>query len=205
MAMDQFEAAYLLCDLEIALIPRPRHFEEPFYSTEIYELEDYPALDVAETFSTLPEMTVTSLGGMADEEGWFRWRWRWERADRLIELNFSAFEMESPGRPILWGGSELTTLCTFADLVRLWLAVQQRLPASWLHDDDCRVYTPHSFLETYALPRLRPALAHPDLAVRERAAAALAEYRGLGYRMSWRPIRRERTARVAGRDRRRSW
>ena len=125
-------------------------------------------------------ITVVSQGG---EHGydWFKWRWRWEREDHLIEWNFSVFEPEDDSSGVYWGGSQLSTLCTFADLMRVWNDVRARYPAIWLHDgEDTRMYTPHSFLETFALPALQPALSHKDASIRARAEQELATYRALG-------------------------
>jgi hypothetical protein len=91
------------------------------------------------------------------------------------------FEPEDESGAIYWGGSQLSTLCTFADLVRLWNAVRTYYPAVWLHDgNDTRMYTPHSFLEKFALPRLQSALSHQDASIRVRAEQELATYRALG-------------------------
>lgn len=180
--MTPFEEAYLLCNREFDLIPGLLSFDEPFYSVDLQDLEDYPAADVVRTFSALDHVTVVSQG---EEHGydWFKWRWRWEREDRLIEWNFSVFEPEDDSSRVYWGGSQLSALCTFADLMRVWNTVQIRYPAVWLHDgEDTRIYTPHSFLETFALPALQPALSHADASIRARAEQELAAYRVLGLR-----------------------
>jgi hypothetical protein len=180
--MTPFEEVYLLCDHKFALIPGPLSFDEPFYSVDLQDMEDYPSIDVVRTFSALDHVSVVSQGG---EHGydWFKWRWRWELEDRLIEWNFSVFEPEDESSAAHWGGSELTTLCTFADLVLLWNTVRRDYPAVWLHDgEDTRMYTPHSFLETFALPTLHPALSHQDESIRVRAEQELAAYRTPGLR-----------------------
>jgi hypothetical protein len=93
------------------------------------------------------------------------------------------FEPEDESSAVYWGGSELTTLCTFTDLARLWNTVRIHYPAVWLHDgEDTRMYTPHSFLETFALPALQPALSHEAASIRARAELELATYRALALR-----------------------
>ncbi len=179
--MDEFEVTYLLYDQEISLIPGPKSFVEPFYSTEMQELESYPAKDVLQTLSSLDNVIVVSSGGTHSIDEWYAWKWRWEKRDRLVEIGFTVFDEEDDRGYICWGGSELVALCTFADLVGFWRSVQARHPAVWLHDDACRVYTPHSFLATHALPMLRPALCHADPVIRERAWRELATYHRLGY------------------------
>jgi hypothetical protein len=51
--MTPFEEAYLLCNREFDLIPGPLSFDEPFYSVDLQDLEDYPAADAVHTFSAL--------------------------------------------------------------------------------------------------------------------------------------------------------
>lgn len=179
--MSPFEETYLMCDLKISLIPGPRRFSEPFYSVQVDEVACYPATDVARTFSAYPGVKLLAHGGIDHYEDWFEWKWRWEHADRMIEVGFTALDPEPETEYFCWGGSELVTLCTFADLVRWWRIVQERFPAAWLHDDECRMYTPNSFLSIYALPPLQPALTHLSLTIREAARQELAVYRTLGY------------------------
>lgn len=177
--MDGFEEAYLLCNLTgLSLIPGPKRFEEPFYSTELQEMEEYSAEEVAHTLTHFDGMTPVTHLEVASAQDWYAWRWRLDLDSGIIEIGFSVFEEPDPVR---WGGSEMETLCTFTELVRFWRAFQAHFPASWLHDDMCRMYTPSSFLATYAVPRLRPALTHPDPDVRARAEQELAVYRDLGY------------------------
>src|SRR5438270_316604 len=164
--MDYFEGTYLFCSLRIGLMPGPRHFREPFYSTQMDQLEEYAAADVLRAFSSLEGVTVVAEGATTRAEDWSQWQWRWERDDRSIEIGFSVLE---ESEPVLWGGSDLVTSCTFADLVQLWRAVQARFPAVWLHSDDTRLFTPHSFLHTFAIPPLKRALTQPDAAFRMRA------------------------------------
>jgi len=180
--MTPFEEAYLFCDHECALIPGPLGFDEPFYSVAVQEIAEYRAIDVIQTFSALDNVTLVSQGG-TQGHSWWEWRWRWEREDRLIEWNFSVIEPEDESSAVYWRGSELNTLCAFADLAWLWNTVQADYPAVWLHDgQDTRMYTPHSFLETFALPALQPALSHQDASIRARAEQELATYRALGLR-----------------------
>ena len=144
------------------------------------EIAEYRAIDVIQTFSALNDVTLISQGG-AEGDSWWGWRWRWERGNHLIEWDFSALNPDEPSDSVYWGGSNLTTLCTFANLVRLWNTVRAHYPAVWLHDgEDTRMYTPHSFLEAFALPTLQPALSHQDATVRARAEQELATYRILG-------------------------
>lgn len=167
--MAAFEEQYLLCDIPVSLIPGPKHLEEPFYSTELQEMEEYSAEEVAHTLTHLNGVTLVTHVEVISAQDWYAWRWRLDLNSGIIEIGYSVFEDLDP---VLWGGSELNTLCTFTELVCFWRAFQDHYPAAWLHDDTCRMYTPHSFLATYAIPRLRPALTYSDPAIRARAERA---------------------------------
>jgi len=121
---------------------------------------------------------LTRRGGTDGSDQWYTWAWRWSAQDRYIDIDFTVFET---GPVVHWGGSNLTTHCTFTDLARLWLQVKAIYPAVWLHTDDTSLWSPHSFLAEFAVPALQPALESTVQAVRERACQELSQYRALGY------------------------
>jgi hypothetical protein len=53
---------------------------------------------------------------------------------------------EESGR---WAQLALTCDCQLGDVLALWKAVRARHPAVWPYGDDCRVYTPASFVEKW--------------------------------------------------------
>lgn len=175
--MDSFEREFLACRSEaVAIIPGPLQFQEPYYSTAMYQMEMYPAREVIACFSSLAGVTLLQRGS-EEGVGWYDWKWRWEQADRRIDIGFSIFD--EPEYPIFWGGSELNTDCLYADILRLWRALQSRLPAVWVHGDDCRVYTPPSFVETFVWPALERAFHSNQESVRLRARQEKLVYKAL--------------------------
>ena len=180
--MDVLHERYLSCHMDVALVPGPASLHPPYMSIEQYEITCYNALDVVTTFNHLEQVSVTRQGStQLGDDGWSLWRWRWRTADRWIDFDFTLFDDEAAG---CWGGSGLSTHCTYADLVRLWLNVKVVHPDVWLHDANTALHTPHSFLTEYALPPLRQALEDRDREVREGAQDSWAVYVTLGLQPS---------------------
>lgn len=48
-----------------------------------------------------------------------------------------------------WGGSGLQGRCVADRFVRLWQDLLGTLPGIWLHDRDCAMYSPETFLEKF--------------------------------------------------------
>jgi len=175
--MQAFDETYLCCEMRVGLVPGPLHIEPPYTSQEVHDIALYPATDVLATFGSLAGTHLVCKGGTDASDEWCKWAWRWTAQDRYIDIDFTVFETDPV---ITWGGSNLTTHCTFADLVHLWLQVKTRHPAVWLHTDDTTLWSPHSFLAQFAVPALHPALMSADQGVRERADQVLSDYRALG-------------------------
>jgi hypothetical protein len=72
------------------------------------------------------------------------WTARWEEAGRYLELDFTLME---PDDGIVWGGSNLRGRCRQSDLMNLWSALRKRFEGIWLHDGECRLYTPDGFAQ----------------------------------------------------------
>jgi hypothetical protein len=181
--MDAFVDRFLKCSKTVVLIPGPLEFSEPCYSLSLDDIQLYPAQDVISSLNRLEHTSLIQPGGFSSLDEWFAWRWRWEHEDRWIEIGFSVLEANvfEQIEPVYWGGSMLTTSCTYSDVVWMWRALQQQYPGMWVQDSDCRLLTPHRFLKTYALPLLQEALYDQDQAIRKRAERELETYRLLGY------------------------
>ncbi len=188
--MDAFADLFLKCSRSVVLIPGPLEFTEPCYSLSLHDIQLYVAQDVIASFNTLEHTSLLQQGGFATLDDWFDWRWRWEHGDRWIEIGFSVFEANvfEHSEPVYWGGSTLTTSCTYADVVGVWRALQHQYPAVWVQDSDCRLLTPHTFLKSYALPLLQEAIDDQDQAIRKRAGGELQIYQLLGYQHADTPI-----------------
>src|SRR5690242_15472743 len=119
------------------LIPGPPHRQEVLDSQSIHDIAQYPIDTVAACFDRYPGMRRIGRG----HDPW-HWKWKWQEGDRTIDLNFTLFEAEPP----TWGGSKLEPSCTINDLLTLWRHVLQQFPAVWVHDEDCKMYTPQTFL-----------------------------------------------------------
>lgn len=158
----------------------------------------YPAAEVALALPRLRHVRwsaphATLPGDTAPAEVWEGLRWRWREGDRRLTIGFTvaAADATHGAAPAIWAGCPVAGDCDYADLLRLWLALALRFPATRLRAGDDggggRLYTPVEFIETVALPRLAPALADgadPDAVerareAREAYAALLAEAHAL--------------------------
>lgn len=173
--MDNFEKLHLLCVSDestsvlsplrqLSLVPGPSPVLGTMSSTDLQSLAEYDIAHVRKALLTHP--------GMVDHGDLLLWC----ESDRCIELDFTLFD--SPERS-LWGGSNLSTRCFFADLLRLWRTISISCPATWLHNSDCTMYSPGTFVEEVALLSLQPALQSPDLELRDRAYRAKDLYENL--------------------------
>jgi hypothetical protein len=120
------------------LAPGPLSFQEPFYSFCVYEIAEYAPESIAAAILALPGVMELH----PPRPSWWKWQAAWEEGDQLIILE-RTWLFEDTG---LWAGVELNCDCRLGDLIALWEAIQADHPAVWLYGDDCRVYTPESFL-----------------------------------------------------------
>jgi hypothetical protein len=124
----------------LALVPGPAEIEQPLYSFEVQdELVSHSPEAVAAVFLNVPGMKRSN--DAAPDSG--LWKARWEEGDRCIDLDFTVMEIK-PGE-VVWGGSNLQGRCRFSDLLYIWSALRERFEGIWLHDADCRLYTPEGF------------------------------------------------------------
>jgi hypothetical protein len=143
--------------------------DEPFFSVSVGHITEYRAADFAAGIAGLPGLVSTR-----DDQ--HERTWRWENGPRWVEITVDSDNVDDAG---VWLGSITRADCTFADLVAVWQGLRRTFPAVYLHDRACRMFTPVSFLEEVAARALAPALASPDSATAERAAAEYRRYREL--------------------------
>jgi 23S rRNA pseudouridine1911/1915/1917 synthase len=183
--IEDFAAAYLRCDATLMLAPGPFCVAEPG------TLAAYPAVEVAAGIARVrgvrgvsrrpPAIPPGAERQPGDERAaWDERRWRWSEGDRVIIIGFGVHpDAGASDGEAIWAGSPLTARCHYADVARVALALTLRFPAMRLHLADGRFCSPSDFITSVALPRLAPALASADLAIRERAEATQALYADL--------------------------
>ena len=131
----------------LAFIPGPENVDWIEDSQSIEFFEDYSPFAVKNGFLAHPNI---SFEGIVDEIN--TWRFRWSGGDRFICLNMTTFDGTNDSS---WGGSNLIeTNCLYSDILSLWLAIREKFPAIWLHDEDCNVYSGRAFVADFALPRM---------------------------------------------------
>lgn len=177
--MDDFERRYLLCRSDsttsilsslrsLSFIPGPTPVAGEMSSVELTECVEHPLEYVRIAIRSLSGVTETTF---EDRPGLSMFEWRSD--DRTALLEVGECEDESP----TWFGSSLETHCLFSDLLALWNELHRAIPAVWLHNGDCDMFSPEAFVETIALPALQPALEAADEETRARALAIARGYR----------------------------
>lgn len=78
------------------------------------------------------------------------WEACWREGERYIaidvlECDIDADNESRPGINVYWGGSLLRTHCFLADILFVWNSIRRICPAVWMHNTDCRLYSPASF------------------------------------------------------------
>lgn len=127
-----------------ALVPGPAEIAQPLYSFEVdEELVYHPPDEVAANLLAIPGMRPCNTAAPASEG----WATRWEERGRSLDLDFTLME-PGDGR-VVWGGSNLRGCCRVSDVLRIWAALSRRFQGVWLHDRDCRLWTPEEFARRF--------------------------------------------------------
>jgi hypothetical protein len=134
--------------IRLGLIPGPLELEEESTSQYLFDITLHPAREVVRVFSSLPGVSITSLGGSKPKESYYNWGWRWQRSLWRLDMGMTLLNwLETP----VWGGSPLKGECLFEDLRDLWQKIHQAFPGAWLHDEgDLEILTPQRLMEKYA-------------------------------------------------------
>jgi hypothetical protein len=141
-----------LLDLtEFSLVWGPLELPEPAYSfADDWESQVYTPDEIADAILSVPGVRLSR----APTPGWEQWAAEWAEDGRHIEFDLIACEFEPdnelrPGISLAWGGSKFEMHCLLSDVLKVWRGIQQRCPAVWLHNTDCRMYSPESFAREY--------------------------------------------------------
>jgi hypothetical protein len=118
--------------------PGPRNIEEPYYSFEVQEIAEYAPESIARAILSAPGARQLH----PPVPSWWQWEAVWEQGDRQILMDDVCL-FEETG---CWAQLALTCDCQLGDVLALWEAVRVQHPAVWLYGEDCRVFSPASFL-----------------------------------------------------------
>ncbi|CAN5899260.1 hypothetical protein BH23PLA1_BH23PLA1_08590 [soil metagenome] len=137
-------------DFDISLVPGPSAIDkEPAYSFDTQPIEVYNPEEFSGAVLDVPGVRLIHPALPA----WDDWKARWETGNRFIEeAGIAACEVEPLDRSgifLAWGGSGLHARCRLADLLGFWAVIRASRPGVWLHDTDCRLWTPRSLAERF--------------------------------------------------------
>lgn len=125
---------------EWSFIPGPEE-EPPDSSLDLQDLVEYSPREIAEAILSYPGMVLQNPG----TSSWWDWLARWHLEEEAIDVGISLFETE----PESWGGSPLQGRCSANRLFFLWESIREKLPAVWLHNNECEIHTPDTFRQLY--------------------------------------------------------
>lgn len=144
----------LIDSAKLMLAPGPLEIPVPFYSTDQSEQVEYPIAQVADALDQL----AARVGARSSAPA--AWKWLWAAGAARIEVGFSAGPSSEGRRRRVWQGSPLIVKASPVELLDFWRRLRLLLPATWLHDEDCRVYRPEAFLEEWDRRGLGPRVLH---------------------------------------------
>lgn len=127
--------------LDLQLVPGPLTLVEPAISFDTHEIVQYSPDRVAQTILSFPGVHLLKPASPS----WWDWKARCEADEGYIEVCMTLFDTE----PAVWGGSDLKINCSPKFLFDFWTHVRSVCPAGWLHDTECRLYSPESFSKHY--------------------------------------------------------
>jgi len=128
-----------LAEQDWVFIPGPSEIPDPPASSLDWdEIATYPPQAIAQAFLAYPGFSLVHDANPS----WWQWRAGWERGQSFLLFDMTLFETD----PIAWGGSGVSGCCELDDLLSLWRALRERSPAVWLHNSECEIHTPDSFL-----------------------------------------------------------
>ena len=117
--------------------PGPLTFDEPMYSFEVFEIEEYKPASIAAAILSVPGAREFR----AASPSWWEWECVWSQGGREILMD-DVYISEETG---CWMQLHLTCDCLLADVLAIWAAVRVHHPAVWMFGDDSLVYSPESF------------------------------------------------------------
>lgn len=141
----------LLVLTELSLVDGPIELPDLAYSfADNWKPELYTADEIAAAISSVPNVHVVH----GADPDWEAWDARWELDGNfihfdIIECPIHADNSTRPGLTSYWGGSKFETSCTMQQLLDVWRRIQSTCPGVWLHDTDCRMYSPESFAAAF--------------------------------------------------------
>ena len=127
--------------LDLSIVPGPMTLLEPAVSFDTHDVVQYTPEVVSQAILSFPGARLDN----PSSQSWWDWKARCEMSDGFIEVDMSLFETEPP----TWGGSDLRFTCGPQSIISFWTHVRSVCPAAWLHDAECRLYSPESFTKYY--------------------------------------------------------
>jgi hypothetical protein len=124
-----------------SLIPGPEIITGSILSTELKDVAEYSIENIMKSISELPNCNIIKE---AIPSIW-EWKAKWEILNQFIIFGMSSFDEDNK----IWGGSELEIKATSESLYLLWILLRIKYKRIWLHNEECRIYSPEIFKNEY--------------------------------------------------------
>ena len=136
-------SAAAFASLEWAIVPGPAVLPEPIFPSDARcgQIVEYSPEQVADAFAGIAAVTVEPC----PDSDWWSWQATYRGTRDLIELEMTLYDTEPP----LWGGTVLSGGTDACDLLALWRKVLRRLPSTYLHSTEARLYSVAAFSEAF--------------------------------------------------------
>lgn len=137
---------------ELALVWGPKKLPEPAYSfDDNWKSEIYTPDEIAAAILAVPNVKLVHPAS----PDWSAWDAKWQIGSHSIHFDIIECPLDSdyeqrPGLTSYWGGSKFVTHCNMREILYVWHSIQKSCPGIWLHDTDCRMYSPDSFERTFS-------------------------------------------------------
>ncbi len=139
-----------LVDLkEMCLVSGPLELDEPDYSFASSDFECYWPATIADAILSVPGTRQIH----PPVPSWNDWKASWNNGQHYIDLDMMGCTEVDPelcnGVSLVWGGSFFRAHCLVSEVLAFWNAIRRRCPGVWLHDAECRFWSPETFAKFY--------------------------------------------------------
>jgi hypothetical protein len=130
---------------QLSIVPGPPGLapSELLYSTDLSDLVDLDPAVVAQALLALPGIDAATDCAPTS--------WDWEATfvsgPHIVRFEMTLFEPDAGGP--YWGGFSLHGYVTVPDLCRVARELRRQFQSVWIHDGECRMFTPEAFEARY--------------------------------------------------------
>lgn len=138
---------FILKSSLFSFIPGPKTVEWLDDSQYMTEIAEYNIPDIVRHLESYDGVTIEK-----NENDPRMLELIWNNGNRWIKMAFTTIDGAIDS---CWGGSPIRTNCYISDIVKLWKHIKQAFPSSWIHDEECNLFSMKAFIKEFAEPFLQ--------------------------------------------------